>query len=89
MRNKTDWNDARGIAQIMRTGWYRAVHVKGVETQRIRTLLANRRLLKRKLSDFENHPRRAPSVRLARRPRQPCEVRGSHPLSDGARRLCL
>ena len=25
---KTDRNDARGIAQIMRTGWYRAVHVK-------------------------------------------------------------
>ena len=28
MPNKTDRNDARGIAQIMRTGWYRAVHVK-------------------------------------------------------------
>jgi transposase len=27
MPNKTDRNDARGIAQIMRTGWYRAVHV--------------------------------------------------------------
>jgi transposase len=29
MPNKTDRNDDRGIAQIMRTGWYRAVHVKG------------------------------------------------------------
>ena len=28
MPNKTDRNDARGIAQIVRTGWYRAVHVK-------------------------------------------------------------
>src|SRR5438270_3479418 len=28
MPNKTDRNDARGIAQMMRTGWYRAVHVK-------------------------------------------------------------
>jgi len=28
MPNKTDRNDARGIAQIIRTGWYRAVHVK-------------------------------------------------------------
>jgi transposase len=28
MRNKTDRNDARGIAQILRTGWYSQVHVK-------------------------------------------------------------
>ncbi|GAA0330764.1 hypothetical protein GCM10009087_46200 [Sphingomonas oligophenolica] len=28
MPNKTDRNDARGLAQIIRTGWYRAVHVK-------------------------------------------------------------
>lgn len=32
MRNKTDRNDARGIAQMMRLGWFRAVHVKNVET---------------------------------------------------------
>jgi len=57
MRNKTDRNDARGIAQMMRMGWYHAVHVKGVETRRMRTLLANRRLLKRKLIDIENHSR--------------------------------
>ncbi len=30
--NKTDQNDAEGLAQIMRTGWYRAVHVKGFVT---------------------------------------------------------
>lgn len=57
MRNKTDRNDARGIAQMMRLGWYRAVHVKSIENQRLRTLLANRRLLKRKLIDIENHVR--------------------------------
>lgn len=57
MRNKTDKNDARGIAQMMRMGWYRAVHVKGVENQRLRTMLANRKLLKRKLVDLENHIR--------------------------------
>ncbi|HEV2548099.1 MAG TPA: IS110 family transposase [Stellaceae bacterium] len=59
MRNKTDRNDTRGIAQMMRMGWYRAVYVKGVETQRMRTLLANRPLLKRKLIDLENHIRGA------------------------------
>src|SRR6185312_223478 len=59
MRNKTDRNDARGIAHMMRMGWYRAVHVKSDENQRMRTLLANRRLLKRKLIDMENHIRGA------------------------------
>lgn len=59
MRNKTDRNDARGIAQMMRLGWFKAVHVKTVETQRLGTLLANRKLLKRKLVDLENHVRGA------------------------------
>ena len=30
MPNKTDRNDARALAQIMRTGWFRQVHVKRV-----------------------------------------------------------
>lgn len=59
MRNKTDRNDARGIANMMRLGWYRAVHVKNVEMQKMRTLLSNRKLLKRKLVDMENHIRGA------------------------------
>jgi transposase len=40
-------------------GWYRAVHVKNIDTQKMRTLLANRKLLKRKLIDIENHIRGA------------------------------
>lgn len=28
MRNKIDRNDARGIAQILRTGWFSPVHMK-------------------------------------------------------------
>jgi transposase len=56
-RNKTDRNDARGIAQMTRMGWFRAVHVKSPEAQRLRLLLANRRLLKRKMVDIENHIR--------------------------------
>ena len=59
MRNKTDRNDARGIAQMMRLGWFRAVHVKNVEMQKMRTLLSNRKLSKRKLVDIENHIRGA------------------------------
>jgi transposase len=40
--NKTDRNDAHGLAQLARAGWYRAVAVKSLESHRIRTLLAAR-----------------------------------------------
>ena len=56
-RNKTDRNDARALAQIMRTGWFRSVHTKSDDSRRMRMLLGNRRLLKRKLIDMENHIR--------------------------------
>jgi transposase len=49
--------DARDIAQMMRLGWYRAVHVKNIDVQKMRSLLVNRKLLKRKLIDIENHIR--------------------------------
>ena len=40
---KTDRNDARGIAEMMRIGHYRPVHVKSAEAQLIRTILRARR----------------------------------------------
>jgi transposase len=40
--NKTDQNDAEGLAQIVRTGWYRAVHVKSFDSHRARALLGAR-----------------------------------------------
>ena len=58
-RNKTDRADARGIAQMMRVGWFRAVHVKSAESQQLRFLLSGRRLLKRKFIDVENELRGA------------------------------
>jgi transposase len=54
MRNKTDKADARGIAHIMRTGWFREVHVKSKDSYRLRLLLTQRRNLKRKFLDIEN-----------------------------------
>jgi transposase len=54
MRNKTDRNDARGIAQMMRTGWYRRVHVKSPEARELRLLLVNRHALLAKRRDIEN-----------------------------------
>lgn len=56
-RNKIDRNDARGIAEMMRLGWYQVVHVKSTDSQRLRLLLSNRRMLKRKMIDVENHIR--------------------------------
>jgi len=54
MPNKTDRNDARGIAQIMRTGWYRAVHVKTPACRSWRALLTARRMVLNKRRDVEN-----------------------------------
>ena len=52
-RNKTDANDALGIAHIMRTGWFRQAHIKTDGCYRIRLLLVQRRNLKRKFLDIE------------------------------------
>jgi transposase len=57
MRNKTDKNDARGIAQILRTGWYSRVHVKSLESHLIRVLLSSRKAVLRKCVDLENEIR--------------------------------
>src|SRR5215831_2734031 len=40
--NNTDENDAEELAQIMRTGWYRPVHVKSLDAHRARALLGAR-----------------------------------------------
>jgi transposase len=54
MTVKTDRNDARGMAQLMRMGWFRAVHVKAPAVQEIRALLTARKLLVAKLRDVES-----------------------------------
>jgi transposase len=50
---KTDRNDARGIAQLMRLGWFRPVHCKSLPAQEVRALLTARRLLQGKRHDLE------------------------------------
>ena len=52
--NKTDRNDARGIAQMMRVGLFKPVHVKTLVAQEQRMLLTSRKLLQRKLLDVES-----------------------------------
>src|ERR1700734_3290392 len=52
--NKTDRNDARGIAQMMRVGLYRPVHVKTLRSQKLRMMLTHRKLLQSKAIAIEN-----------------------------------
>lgn len=52
--NKTDRNDALGIAQMMRVGLFKEVHVKTPASQQRRLLLTSRKLLQRKVYDIEN-----------------------------------
>jgi transposase len=54
---KSDRNDARGIAQLMRLGWFRPVHCKSMGAQETRAMLTARKLVQSKLRDIENHLR--------------------------------
>ena len=51
---KSDRNDARGIAQLMRLGWFRPVHCKSMGAQETRSVLTARKLVQSKLRDVEN-----------------------------------
>src|SRR6266566_976936 len=55
--NKSDRNDAAGVARIMQTGWYREVQAKSPDSHAIRALLNSRALLVRIQRDLENQVR--------------------------------
>ena len=55
--NKSDRNDAVGIARIMQCGWYKEVRVKDLSSHAIRALLVSRALLVKIKRDFENQIR--------------------------------
>src|SRR6201987_1251619 len=55
--NKSDRNDAAGIARIMQTGWFKEVRVKGLDNHSVKALLASRALLVKIKRDLENHIR--------------------------------
>src|SRR5436853_2125519 len=50
---KTDRKDARGIAQLMRMGWFRPVHAKSIGAQEVRALLVARKQLLNRVLDIE------------------------------------
>src|ERR1043166_3170713 len=53
MTVKTDRKDARGIAQLIRMGWFRPVHCKSMDAQETRAILTARTLVQSKLHDIE------------------------------------
>src|ERR1700747_1226947 len=55
--NKSDRNDAVGIARIMQCGWYKEVRVKDLDSHAIKTLLVSRALLVKIKRDIENQVR--------------------------------
>jgi transposase len=55
--NKSDRNDAAGIARIMQTGWFKKVHVKNIDSHLIKALLVSRALLVKIKRDLENQIR--------------------------------
>ena len=54
MTIKTDRNDARGIAQLVRLGWFKSVHVKALNSQQMRAILNARQFLVDKITAIEN-----------------------------------
>jgi transposase len=52
--NKSDRNDAAGIARIMQTGWFKEVRVKDIDSHSVRALLASPALLVKIKRDLEN-----------------------------------
>ena len=55
--NKSDRNDAAGIARIMQTGWFKEVRVKDLDSHAVKALLASRALLVKIKRDLENQIR--------------------------------
>lgn len=57
MRNKTDKTDARGIAQVLRAGWFSTVFIKSREAHAHRVLLSSRKAIQKKCIDLANEVR--------------------------------
>lgn len=51
---KNDANDSKGIAQLLRTGWYKSVYVKQEKTQLLKSLITARETIKHKITDIKN-----------------------------------
>ena len=76
--NKTDRNDARGIAQMIRAGLYGPVHVKTLRSQKLRMLLTHRKLLQSKAIAVDNDLRSTLQTSASRSAWSGRQVRSPH-----------
>lgn len=58
-RNKNDRNDARGLAELVRMGWYREARVRSIDAQFVRSMLLSRQQLLESRRAIENQVRGA------------------------------
>lgn len=65
-RKKNDRNHARLIAHLIRSGWFKAVHVKSVASQELGSLLIAREFFVNKLRDHENEVLRHFGLKVGR-----------------------
>jgi transposase len=75
--NKSDRNDAVGIARIMQCGWYKEVRVKDLDSHAIKALLVSRALLVKIKRDIENQIRGAGRCSASSRSRRRTAAQGS------------
>lgn len=52
MRNKTDKTEVRGIAHVLRSGWFNPVYIKSREAHAFRALLSSRKAIQKKCIDL-------------------------------------
>jgi transposase len=83
--HKTDRNDARGLAQLARTGFFKPVHVKSLPSHAVRALIMARKKLVGQRITLENQIRGLAVVFGVRLPRglSPVFVKEVIAMSDG------
>ena len=80
---KTDRKDARGIAQLLRMGWFRPVHCKSPPAQEVRALLGRAQALAgQAVGRRAEHPRHLARFRAEGRGGEQGPIRGPHPRAD-------
>jgi transposase len=82
--NKSDRNDAIGIARIMQTSWFKEVHVKNIDSHSVGALLASRALLVKIKRDLENQVRGLKNLGRVRRCQVQCLRRASREVDRGS-----
>ena len=79
---KTDRKDARGIAQLLRMGWFRPVHCKSPPAQEVRAVGRAQALAGQAVGRRAGHPRHLARFRAEGRSSEQGPIRAPHPRAD-------